>query len=82
MSAVTTTFEIQDDSPRIVMDLLKQFPKGSRVRLAISQEVPAESVPDLDEYRGMVALARQHAPRSPWASTAEAMKALREGEED
>lgn len=67
MGAVTTTFEIQDDSPRIVMDLLKQFPKGSRVRLAISQEAPAEVVPNLDEYRGMIASARQHVPRSPWA---------------
>jgi hypothetical protein len=82
MSAITATFEIQDDAPRVVMDLLKQFPKGSRVRLAISQEIPAESMPDLDEYRRMVALARQQTPPSPWASTTEAMKVLREGEED
>lgn len=35
-----------------------------------------------DEYRQKIAAARQKAPRGPWATTAETMKAIREGEED
>ena len=30
----------------------------------------------------IIAAARQKAPRGPWATTAETMKALREGEDD
>lgn len=82
MSAISTTIDLGDDMTAVVADLLRQFPKGSRVKLAISEVPPATPVPDLDEYRGMIAAARQNAPRSPWKTTAETMKAVREGEED
>ena len=66
----------------VVTDMLRQLPKGSRVKLAISEVPPATPVPSLEEYRQMIAVARQKAPRGPWATTAETMKILREGEED
>ena len=82
MSAITATLAVEDDVATVVANMLRQFPKGSRVKLAIS-EVPATApVPSLDEYRRLVAAARQQAPGSPWKTTAETMKALREGEED
>ena len=43
---------------------------------------PATPVSGLDEYRGMLAALRQKAPRGPRMTSAETMKALREGEED
>jgi hypothetical protein len=82
MSAITATLDLEDDMTTVVTNLLRQFPKGSRVKLAISEVPPATPVPSLDEYRQMIAAARQKAPRGPWATTAEAMMVLREGEED
>jgi hypothetical protein len=82
MSAITATIELEDDMTSVVTDLLRQFPKGSRVKLAISEVPPATPVPSLEDYRQMIAVARQKAPRSPWVTTAETMKALREGEGD
>jgi hypothetical protein len=82
MSAITATLDVEDDITAIVTNMLRQFPKGSRVKLAISEVPPATPVPSLDEYRQTIAAARQKAPRGPWATTAETMKALREGEED
>ena len=82
MSAISATLDLEDDATSIVADMLRQFPKGSRVRLAISEVQPVAPVPSLEEYRRMVAAARQKAPPSPWTTTAEAMKALREGEDD
>lgn len=82
MSAISATLQIEDDASAIVADMLRQFPKGSLVKLDIC-EVPAPGpVPSLDEYRRTIAVAREKAPRSPWRTTAEAMSALREGEED
>ncbi len=82
MSAFTATLAVEDDVATVVADMLRQFPKGSRVKLEVS-EVPATApVPSLDEYRQMIAAARQQAPGSPWKTTAETMKALREGEVD
>jgi hypothetical protein len=66
----------------VVTNVLRHFPKGSRVKLAISEVPPATPVPSLEEYRQMIATARQKAPLGPWATTVETMKALREGEED
>lgn len=82
MSAITATLDITGDAASVVADLLRQFPKGSRVKLAISEVPPATPVPGLEEYRQMVAAARRKAPGSAWKTTAEAMQALREGEED
>jgi hypothetical protein len=82
MSGITATLDLDDDMTAVVAGLLRQFPKGSRVRLAISEVAPETPVPSLEEYRQIIADARQKAPHSPWATTAETMKALREGEED
>ena len=82
MSAITATLDLEDDMTTVVANMLRQFPKGSRVKLAISEVPPATPVPSLEEYRQMIAAARLKAPRGTWATTAETMKALREGEED
>ncbi len=82
MSAITATLDVDDDMTAAVADMLRHFPKGSRVKVAMSNIPPAEPVPTLDEYRQMVAEARRRAPRNPWKTTAEAMKVLREGEDD
>lgn len=82
MSAITATVDLEDDMTTVVTDLLRQFPKGTRVKLAISEVPPANPVPSLEEYRQIIATARDKAPRGPWTTTAEAMKALREGEQD
>lgn len=80
MSAITATLDLKDDVTAVVANMLRQFPKGSRVKLAISEVPPETPVPSLEEYRQMVAAARQKAPCGPWATTAETMKALREGD--
>jgi len=82
MSAITATLDLEDDMTTVVTTVLRHFPKGSRVKLAISEVPPATPVPSLEEYRQMIATARQKAPLGPWATTVETMKALREGEED
>jgi len=82
MSVITATLDLEDDMTTVVTNMLRQFPKGSRVKLAISEVPTATPVPGLDEYRQMIAAARLQAPRGPWTTTAETMKALREGEED
>ena len=82
MSAITATLDLEDDMTTVVTNMLRQFPKGSRVKLAISEVPPSSPVPSLEEYRQMIAAARREAPPAPWRTTAETMKALREGEED
>lgn len=82
MSAITATLEVEDDISALVTDMLRQFPKGSRIKLAISEIPVVPPQPSLADYRSTIAAARRNAPCSPWKTTAEAMKALREGEED
>ncbi|MCB1225089.1 MAG: hypothetical protein KDK99_04690 [Verrucomicrobiales bacterium] len=82
MSAITTTLKLDDDLTSVVANMLQQFPKGSRVQLAISEVPPVAPVPSLEEYRQNITAARRAIPRGPWVTTAETMKALREGEED
>ena len=82
MNAITATLDLEDDMTTVVTNMLRQFPKGSRVKLAISEVPPATPVPSLEEYRQMIAAARREAPPAPWPTTAETMKALREGEQD
>ena len=82
MSAITATLDLEDDVTAAVAEMLRQFPKGARVKLAITEVPPATPAPGLEEYRQMVAAARRKAPGSPWKTTAETMQALREGEED
>lgn len=81
-STLTATIAVQEDAAGVISALLSQFPKGSRVRLALSQEDESENrLTNAEEYRQRVAAARREAPPSPWKSTAEAMKTLREGED-
>ena len=82
MSAITATVDLEDDMTTVVTNLLRQFPKGTRVKLAISEVPRANTVPSLEEYRQIIATARDKAPRGPWTTTAETMKTLREGEQD
>lgn len=82
MSTITATIEVEGDVSGVVAELLHRFPKGSRVQLAISEVPPALPVPGLEKYRQRVAAARRQAPPSPWRTTAETMKALREGEDE
>ena len=82
MSSITATLELEGDMTTVVANMLRQFPQGARVNLAISEVPPTVPVPTLDEYRQRIAAARLKAPASPWKTTAEAMKALREGEDD
>lgn len=59
MNNFTATFDLEDDATAVVTDLLRQFPLGARVRLAIF-EVPREaSVTGLNEYRQRVVEASQ-----------------------
>lgn len=82
MGATIATLDLKDDMTQVVANMLRQFPKGSRVQLAISELPPDTPVPTLDEYRLEIAASRQKAPASPWRTTVETTKALREGEED
>jgi hypothetical protein len=82
MSAITATLDVEDDVTTVVTNMLRQFPKGSRLKVAISEVSAVAAVPSLDEYRQMIAAARAEAPHSPWQTTIETMKALREGEDD
>ena len=82
MNAFTATLDIEDDISTLVAEMLRRFPKGSRVKLDISEVPSAGPVPSLEEYQQMIADARKQAPRSPWQTTAETMRALREGEAD
>ena len=82
MSAITATLNVEDDVTTVVAAMLRQFPKGVRLKLAISEVPDAGPVPSLNEYRQMIAAARAKAPVSPWKTTAETMRALREGEDD
>lgn len=79
---ITATLNVEDDLTMIVTNMLRQFPKGSRLKVAISEVPAAAPVPSLVEYRQKAAAARAKAPRSPWKTSAETMKALREGEGD
>lgn len=80
MSILTATIAVQDDALGVIAGLLRQFPKGSRVKLALSQEEEAAPLYALEEYRRLVRVAREQAEPGPWKTTAEAMLALREGE--
>ncbi len=80
MRVVTATFNIGDNAAEVVAEILCQFPKGVRVKLAVSEVPQQQLVPGLEEYRTIIEKARRQAPQSPWQTTAETMQALREGE--
>lgn len=79
MSAVAATFKIGEDSAVMVSEILRQFPKGIQVKLAVSEVPQPAAVPDLEEYRRILDAARKQVPPLPWRTTVEAMQALREG---
>ena len=80
MNAVTATFKIGEDSAVLLAEILRHFPKGIQVKLAVSEVPQPDAVPDLEEYRRILDAARRQAPPLPWRTTDEAMRALREGE--
>lgn len=82
MTAYTATIQVEDDMSAVVKELLRPFPKGTRIRIALTELAPAAPVPDLETYRQTIAKARQAAPAHPWQTTKETMQALREGEAD
>jgi hypothetical protein len=83
MSTINATIDVGDDSAGVIAELLQRFPKGQRVRVAISDE-PGESVqvPTLAEFMAQIDAARATLPTSPWTTTEEAMLDLRGGERD
>ena len=82
MTALTATIQIEEDMSAIVEELLRSFPKGSRVQVALTELSPPCPVPDLHTYRQSIAKAREAAPVNPWKTSNETMQALREGDLD
>ncbi len=80
MSTINTTIRVGDDSAVIIAGLLSRFGKGRRVRVALTDEPSAPAqVPSLAELTARVEAARRKLPPSPWATTEEALRDLREG---
>lgn len=83
MSTLSTTIDVSDDALQKLSELLAKFPKGSRVRVALSEEPVVKSeIPPLAEYSAQIKAVLSTLPPSPWASTDEAMADLRAGEKD
>jgi hypothetical protein len=84
MEDVTATISVGDEgSLGTVAALLGKFPRGSKVRLAVSKVQETEAPPGLDEYRARVAQARRDFVKAfPWSSPKEALRDLREGERE
>ena len=83
MSTLSATIDVADDALQKLSELLAKFPKGSRMRVAFSEEPVAKSeIPPLAEYSAQFKAILSTLPPSPWASTEEAMTDLRAGEKD
>ena len=84
MATITETIEVGDGAQESLRQLLSRFPKGRRVRVMFTEEVGSDSAESvsLEDYRAQVAAARKAAPQSPWSTTEEALRELREAEED
>ena len=82
MTAFTATIQIEEDMSGVLTELLRPFPKGTRIRVALTELAPAAPIPDLDTYRRRIEKARAEAPVNPWMTSKETMQALREGEMD
>lgn len=84
MATITEILEVGDGAQESLSRLLSRFPKGRRVRVVLTEDEAADDngVPSLEEYRARVAEAWEVAPKSPWATTEEALRGLRVAEED
>ena len=83
MSTVTASIAVGDDSARVIAGILKSFPKGQRVRVAVTEEVAdPNDVASVDGFRARLDEARKLSPICPWETTESALAALREGEPD
>ena len=83
MSTINATIAVGDDSAGVIAGLLRGFPKGRRVRVALSDDPEAPApVPTLAEYLTRLETARRLAPPCPWETTEAALRDLREGEQD
>ena len=83
MSTINATVDVGDDSAGVIAGLLQRFPKGRRVRVALTDEPAAPAqIPTLDEFMARIEAARRQAPPCPWETTEEALRDLREGERD
>ena len=82
MSTLTATIAVQDDAPGVIAAMLRQFPAGSRVMVSIYEEEAPRPTPALEDYRQLMQEARGRLQACPWTTTAEAMRELREGEQD
>ena len=49
MSTINATIEVGDEGAGVIAGLLQRFPKGGRVRVALSDE-PVGSAPDLVDW--------------------------------
>ncbi len=80
MSTINATIDIGEDSVDAIVALLSRFPKGHRVRVALTDEPSTPMpVPSLDEFTARVEAARLKLRHVPWITTDEAMRDLREG---
>ena len=50
MSTINATIDVDDQSASVIAGLLKQFPAGRRVHVALTDEPRAESKPDLVDW--------------------------------
>ena len=83
MSTINATIDVGDDSACVIAGLLRGFPKGRRVRVALSDEPETPTpVPTLAEFMTRLETARRLAPPGPWETTEAALRDLREGEQD
>ncbi len=83
MNTLTTTVAVEDGAARIIAELLQKFPKGRRIRVALTDEGDIQrEVPSPEDFAARIAAARKAVPPCPWTTTDDAMRELREGEAD
>ena len=83
MEDVRATISIGDESLNVVAGLLESFPKGSRVRVVLSQELQTDDQPQsVEGYLTRLDEACRLLPPCPWESVEEAIRELRDGEQD
>lgn len=81
MSTLSVTIDVTEDAIQKRSQLLAEFPKGSRIRVAFSDDpVPASETPTPEDYIAGVDVVLSKLPPSPWATTEDAMSDLRAGE--